>query len=175
MTITLNAVAASFTKASDSFTKAAEGIGKIEFPDSLTFVAVPFEECQEKPTIDYLDLPPLETEKVVDRFRREVRAVVNEVGQDYKCPLHPYEHGDGFYYVWDGEPDCLVGRVLHRMGVPIDVLSDHEHNNATVVLPAVWSYIGNSVYEDMGPVMTLALNVQRVNDGNIPWGFALQF
>lgn len=50
--------------------------------------------------------------------------VVKEFGPDYVyCQVVPSEDTGACRYVVDGKPDCLIGKVLHRLGVPIGDLA----------------------------------------------------
>jgi len=44
------------------------------------------------------------------------------------------EEGTRCFYVWEGQPDCGVGRALHKLGVPLEALSEHEGVGAQSLL-----------------------------------------
>lgn len=56
---------------------------------------------------------------------RFMRQVVEDAGPGYHYP-HRGTGTDACRYVYEGKPDCIGGRVLHRMGVSLDVLSLFE-------------------------------------------------
>jgi hypothetical protein len=53
-----------------------------------------------------------------------LKAVVAEKGEDYVYQ----KRNDGYdcVYVYDGQPDCIVGHVLHRLGVTAEEMSDGD-------------------------------------------------
>ena len=104
-----------------------------------------------------------------------LRAVVAEFGKDhvYTKPDHSgvcvYVHGSAEELV----PGCIVAQVLHRHGVPMNVLSQYEGLGA-LQLAGPKSLTGRGVK----PLLTEAAgtvlgNAQYVQDGLKPWGAAL--
>ena len=82
------------------------------------------------------------------RFMEAAIAVVAEQGGSYVYPrserpvpldwdMDPAR--GACFYVWEGEPDCLIGRTLVRLGLPLDLLEEQENEPADVV----WSYAEN--------------------------------
>jgi hypothetical protein len=68
--------------------------------------------------------------------------VVDEVGDDFIYRPHKSYLLEGQYsclYVYEGRPDCLVGKILHRMGIPLEILSQHEGMPAS----SVCNYVRN--------------------------------
>jgi len=55
----------------------------------------------------------------VDNVLRTMEEVVSEYGADY---VYRTDSSVQCVYVADGEPSCLVGHVLHRLGVPTEAL-----------------------------------------------------
>jgi hypothetical protein len=79
----------------------------------------------------------METEVKIDAteeaFTAAMRAAVAERGEDYVYPRE--ERGYACVYTFNGEPDCLIGLALFKMGVPITFLQDCDGmNNALGVL-----------------------------------------
>jgi hypothetical protein len=82
-----------------------------------------------------------ETEKInriskITTVMQHLHAVVDEVGEDFIYRARTSNDrtmlsGNSCLYVYEGKPDCIVGKILHRMGVPLDVLSSHEGSPAT--------------------------------------------
>lgn len=101
-----------------------------------------------------------------------LREVVAEHGKD-----HVYDRsaimfgplaGETCLYVRNGKPDCIVGHVLHRLGVQLDTLHDSEGMG-----PRDLS-LGDSpsleLDDDAGLALTVAQNTQ---DNGETWGTAL--
>ena len=96
--------------------------------------------------------------------------VVAEFGHDYVYqPPGPgdfaclYVHGK----LWYRKPGCLVGQVLHRMGVPLRELAKNDKNNVAVTsnsfsVPIV-------LHDDTKKVLAEA---QRTQDNDQTWGQA---
>jgi hypothetical protein len=72
------------------------------------------------------------------------RAVVAESPERiYKAPEgSPYEPGMCLYSHGD-VPGCLVGQVLHRLGVPLAEFHKHEGQPAGVVMSSLINIVGN--------------------------------
>lgn len=54
---------------------------------------------------------------------RTLKQVVMEAGDSF---VYQTDHLGKCYYVRNGEPSCIAGRVLHRLGVSTDVLKQWE-------------------------------------------------
>jgi hypothetical protein len=115
-----------------------------------------------------------------DQYAREV---VAEAGPDHTYSLRETADGKGCLYVHNGEPDCIVARIMRRHGVPIEVLAQWEnvgardmcHLNEIAVrpiqfkrreLPALGLATGAAA-EFLG-------HLQASQDSRIPWGEALE-
>ena len=83
--------------------------------------------------------------------------VWNEVREDYE----PAENG--------AQPGCLVGLALNLHGVPLEVMEDHEGNDATALLDALEN--DNVVPHDSEAARFLYL-AQVAQDRGESWGFA---
>ncbi|MFD3952198.1 hypothetical protein ACFWRC_19505 [Streptomyces albidoflavus] len=102
-----------------------------------------------------------------------MREVVAEAGEEfvYKSPtglgicLYVHRTFGGGADV----PGCLVGQVLHRLGVPLDELSRYEAQLALTMAPKL---VDAGENEDL---LTSALNnAQMTQDAGHPWGAALR-
>lgn len=106
-----------------------------------------------------------------------IEALRAEVAQE--GPDHVYEKpdGDDCFYTWGGQPSCLVGRALFRLGVPLDELRDWENANARE--------LSNSAMDDdnLTPIRPALTTVQAAQvfqvaqfrqDDGLPWGNALE-
>lgn len=52
-----------------------------------------------------------------------LKAIVAEYGEDFVYQQRDTHFGSHCVYVWQGEPDCIVGKLLHRLGVPVEQLA----------------------------------------------------
>lgn len=73
-----------------------------------------------------------------DRAVELAREVVAEFGKNYIYPAsHKRAESESSVpscvYVHEGHPSCLVGHILHRHGVDLDVLGNYEFTGAWVV------------------------------------------
>lgn len=105
----------------------------------------------------------------------------------YECPEHQAVNEDGSrkdvtcYYVHTdeatGEPvsaGCLIGKALHRIGVPLAELAKHEGKTAYQVIPKVLSFD----YDDIATRETaayFAADVQARQDRGSTWSSAVQW
>jgi hypothetical protein len=95
-----------------------------------------------------------------------IRAIVAEFGEDY---VYPRFEGDGCWYVWDGKPSCLIGRVLHRLGADIEALKSCDD------LGGFQEEILVMVDIDMSDLTLTALRyAQSQQDQRHSWGEALR-
>lgn len=102
-----------------------------------------------------------------------LRDVVAEVGPDY---TYPDSERDDLYhacrYVADGKASCIVGRALHKMGVPLEVLAEHELSSAEMVIREL---IDDGVIEsNESEWATQYAFAQIAQDQRKTWGKALQ-
>lgn len=144
------------------------------FGDYVPLAETAVKPLEAKPTIPVEVMPPLVTESVVDRFKRELRAVIHEAGEHYCYQRRSTLEGNGCRYVYHGQGDCVVGRVLVRMGIPVGTLDRHEGTNAGAVVRYLWSsgdLEGPS--EQLAEVANLADLAQVYNDAGYPWGHML--
>lgn len=109
-------------------------------------------------------------EQVID----VMRAVVAEVGPGfvYERPAPSDTYGDVCMYVHTDDagnprPGCIVGHVLHRLGVPLDVLASHEKNGAMGMINALQARHVISMTET---VRCMLHNMQSDSDDGRPWG-----
>lgn len=76
-------------------------------------------------------------------------------------------------YQKDGEPSCLVGHLLHRLGVTVEMLSDFDGWGYCAVT-AILDLRAQGLMEfDQRSELLLSL-VQRKQDNGITWGAALE-
>ena len=97
--------------------------------------------------------------------------VVEEYGRDYVYQRQPGPGGpnDKCVYIKDGQPSCLIGHVLVRLGVDVSFLTDR--NSALIASHLFDSPEANRPWTPMaGAVMEAAQLAQDVGD---TWGKAL--
>jgi len=101
-------------------------------------------------------------------FMRALHDVIREAGSGHVCPVRTLANGmAGFRYVHEGKGDCLVGRVLIRMGQAPEVVRQYEGVGAPEVIRRLYGGDPQAV-----EVMNLASRAQFVNDSRQPWGMA---
>lgn len=109
----------------------------------------------------------------VDEVTQAIEAVVATSGANFVYIKHEdYEDGRlKCWYVWDDEPSCLVGKVLHRLGVSVIHLSEVEHSSvqsASLVLRR------RNVIDLPERAVTALLGAQGFQDSDNCWGDALK-
>lgn len=93
-----------------------------------------------------------------------------------KGPEHVYDrgnlggHGDCFYVHEDG-PGCIVGNILHRLGVPLELMIADEGMKASALLTSL-EYQG-AIVCGFGVSNYLA-DLQNFQDHEVSWGDALR-
>lgn len=107
-----------------------------------------------------------------DEVVEAIEAAVQAAGPDFTYRSLPGPDDTAkCWYVYGGQPSCLVGQVLHRLGVSVEMLSTLEDRSVRAAV---------RVLADHG-VLTLssetiiALRVaQAKQDGGSSWGEALR-
>lgn len=95
--------------------------------------------------------------------------VVGEFGVDYV-----YTKINDSCLNWDEDrdcPSCLVGHVLHRVGISREFLIEHNPKGAGSVLYYFWDDSGVSAEESVPHILGVA---QHVQDRGGTWGEALR-
>lgn len=109
-------------------------------------------------------------ELTLARTKEFLAEAVAEKGADFvyvnKYGDQADESGDvTCHYVHGDQPGCIVGNVLHRAGVPLDVLGEYEAQNVDDLAAGLFT-------AEVG-VRSLLLHVQSHQDAGIPWGEAV--
>lgn len=112
-----------------------------------------------------------------DQVMNALREVVAEnPDKVYQAPEHMKSFSDdpSCFYAHANEsggdlkPGCVVGHVLHRLGVSLDDLTENEGLGAHAVVPALGI---KGVSEEMGLILR---RVQRLQDQGDSWGLAYE-
>ena len=106
-----------------------------------------------------------------------LEAIVAEYGADY---VYPAKERRGrsedreCFYVHEGQPDCIVGKFLHSVGVPLERLQEADDSAdasaMTLLTELAWANVINA---DLGVRQALSV-AQRWQDWGYTWGDALQ-
>lgn len=105
-----------------------------------------------------------------DRAVELAREVVADFGEEYVYPENQKRRESesslpSCVYVHEGHPSCLVGHILHRHGVDLDVLGNHEFRGA-------WFLAGDLAGADAKTRLFLDV-VQSSQDGGTTWAQAV--
>lgn len=106
-----------------------------------------------------------------------LNALVDEYGYD-----HVYQ-GHGTFiqctYVHDGQPDCIVGKLLHSMGVSLARLERADFNNGRSVAISASELVRELASEDVitaeWGVDRFLSEVQSHQDSGMKWGDAVMY
>lgn len=116
--------------------------------------------------------PQRENESTREYVTRLMEEAVALKGEDYVYEQLPTCDPDAItpttcYYVWDDQPSCIVGHVLHAAGVPLDRLRVREGIAAHMVVRA-------EAPDDWDTSLEDALDAaQGLQDSGGTWGQAL--
>lgn len=105
----------------------------------------------------------------VDEALELLQRAVDEKGENFVYQRSP--KAGGCLYVHDDVPGCIVGHVLHYLGVPLDAMSTVEGkwiNQADVT----WLLIGCGISLTY-KALRILIEAQFIQDGGRPWGDAL--
>jgi hypothetical protein len=100
----------------------------------------------------------------------ELPAIIATRGEDFVYALHSdSELPHTCTYIYNGEPDCLIGCYLVSKGVPIEAFAPYEGNDVGQVL-------AQPEFNDLVTVTPeatkLLFDIQSNQDEFIPWGEA---
>lgn len=116
------------------------------------------------------DLPDITDEQLIET----VKAVAAEAPFTvYTAPEHMSTTGACFYAHTDAvnrdelSPGCLIGVALHRLGVPLETLAEHEDINARIMLGKLYPKLDNDTVD-------FANFAQAEQDKGVPWGTAVE-
>lgn len=109
-------------------------------------------------------------EITVEGVKAELQKALEVRGEDYVYPKV-----DGYCnYVRDGEPSCLVGVVLHALGVPVERLEKADRfpvgGKSAGALMRELDAEGWTIPHE---VRWIFANVQDEQDNGVPWGIAV--
>ena len=106
--------------------------------------------------------------------RRYAEETIAEKGADYVYPRDRRPHSSCLY-VYNDKPDCLVGVILHKAGVPIEALrqcQSQKDSSAIAILPLL-RQAGFILTEP--EVTQWLINLQHAQDSGDTWGEALRY
>lgn len=100
-----------------------------------------------------------------------VTAIVEEFGEDF---IYQKEPGGMCRYVRIGEPDCIVGKFLASVGVPVQRLADYDCGGGETAYAVLENLedAGLLVAEEGASRFLTAL--QGRQDSGLPWGESLR-
>ncbi len=121
---------------------------------------------------------PVELADQVALVMATLQAVVDEAGHDFRYDMRPDTFagmGTACFYVnpETNEPDCIVGRVLYRLGVPLDVLRTNDLAGNPTCTVGRFSLEGSPVQLD-DRILGLLRAAQQTQDRHAPWGECLE-
>lgn len=114
----------------------------------------------------------------VDTVNPVLDALLKEFGEDY---VYPGSKDKACYYVANGQPSCLVGQVLYRLGVPIETLEEYDEVGSVFELSnSEYSLDGKTALERGGVsvgddrVLNILDSAQGWQDQGKTWGEAVR-
>ena len=96
-----------------------------------------------------------------------IEAVVAEKGEDFVYDVEVHGDGANCLYVKDGQPSCIVGHVMARLGYPLDMFIGLEGQT-----PITGPFL--DVFSGLPGHVAAALNSAQIRqDGGKTWGESL--
>lgn len=107
---------------------------------------------------------------------RALKQVVAEAGDEWTYVRRPNKTGigTGCFYVFNGEPDCIAGRVLHKLGVSVEDLSLWEGKVCGQMAHYFAEQLDIPVIPFSDPTLSILNTAQDTSDSGHTWGYALQ-
>jgi len=101
--------------------------------------------------------------------QEDLPAIIATKGEDFQYEVHPGSGGTCLY-VWEGEPDCLIGCYLADLGLPLEAFSKFEGSG-------IDSAFGNGHLEEFGftadyEAINAMERIQNLQDNQYTWGDA---
>lgn len=86
-------------------------------------------------------------------------------------PDYVYPDLDYCHYESDGQPACLVGHALHRLGVPVETLALFDFESG-----GIEQVVGDNpdLFEGGGKPLYAVSWAQQLQDEGLPWGGAVE-
>lgn len=97
-----------------------------------------------------------------DTTDEEFIRALREISESYPDRIYRSIPGNGCRYVHDGCPSCLIGHVMHRLGVPLDELECWEGVNVAIVVKRMMPGISPSLRKSL-------MKIQARQDSGLPW------
>lgn len=100
--------------------------------------------------------------------------IVAEVGPDFRYETRRNEVTklQTCFYVYQGKPDCLVGRILHKLGMSLEALQEWEFIGADVMLDST-TPSESGVPETTRNAKRLLVRAQFDSDAGTSWSSIL--
>lgn len=114
--------------------------------------------------------------------RQGLKSLLAEVGGDFRYEPHPQAMGntgrtwDRCFYVnpETGAPDCGVGKVLGKLGVPVDVLRQMDDQDASdIYSAAVETVLAEAGFAIDEPGLLTLREFQKSQDMESSYGHAI--
>lgn len=112
----------------------------------------------------------------IDLVILKLREIVDEYGADHVYRKHHNADDFGYcLYVFNGEPDCIIGKLLVKLGFTVDQLAANEGEGAPQVFANLygWDHFDMTNPSSVPDVIMLAYCVQVQQDGGRTWGQAV--
>lgn len=99
-------------------------------------------------------------------------AEVKKVAAEQPDYVYPEQYCQ---YQYDGKPSCIVGRALHRLGVPVESLAvlDAANLHGGVTAGDLPDQFPDLVEADSESALIALVEAQEAQDSRIPWGEAV--
>jgi hypothetical protein len=109
-----------------------------------------------------------------DTVVEKLNEIVNEYGADHVYEKHSDSDVSRCLYVWKGEPDCIIGKLLVKLGFTVGNLYSIEGESAAEAFNKLYGLdIDMLRRRDWPKVIQLVWDVQSRQDGGMPWGRAV--
>jgi len=106
-----------------------------------------------------------------EMVRDGIPTIIETRGDDFVYQIHSGS-GATCMYVWEGEPDCLIGCFLADLGLPLEAFNDHEGSEIeTAVEKGLLSDNGFTIDPE---ALHLLGKLQYWQDAHEPWGVAYE-
>jgi hypothetical protein len=103
--------------------------------------------------------------------REGIPDIIQQEGSAFQYSPHSGSGGT-CTYVWEGEPDCLIGRYLVDLGLPIEAFLGHEGKGVDDLF--LDGHLKKYEFSAEPEAILAMKNIQDLQDNELTWGEAYE-
>lgn len=101
--------------------------------------------------------------------QEDLPAIIAQRGADFQYEVHSGSGGTCMY-VWDGQPDCLIGCYLADLGLPLEAFAAFEGSSIDMAFDG--GYLKDYGFTAEYEALNAMERIQSLQDNEYTWGDA---